>query len=163
MFKPEFFEYLTRTREAERGVADVKTWLGRAGSFGWGKEDVELHLTAVLPHMGSRDILGAHPNSPMKNSRIDALLKVVRLQLIAPFRIYHIFRRTLKLIEPRNSTRVMESRVRETRTCLAALLACLVFRLQPYRLQTISGVLRTTLKSFEPLLLCLSSILLPPA
>ena len=60
MFKPEFFEYLTKTREAEMGLADVKGWLGRNGSFGWGKGDIELHLTVVLPHMGSRDISGAH-------------------------------------------------------------------------------------------------------
>lgn len=42
------------------GLADVKGWLGRNGSFGWGKGDIELHLTVVLPHMGSRDISGAH-------------------------------------------------------------------------------------------------------
>lgn len=67
MFKPEFFEYLAKTRETEVGVADVKAWLGRTGSFGWGKEDVELHLTVVLPHMGSRDISGAHFSSPTKS------------------------------------------------------------------------------------------------
>ena len=59
MFKPEFFEYLKKTREAEMGVVDVKGWLGRTGSIGWGREDVGLHLPAVLPHMGSRDILRA--------------------------------------------------------------------------------------------------------
>ena len=150
MFKPEFFEYLTKTREAEMGVADVKAWLGRTGSFGWGKEDVELHLTTVLPHMGSKEILGAHFGSPTEGSRTDALPEVVRLRLIALFRIYRTVRQTLKPLERQNSTRTMESRVRKSRPPLPALLPCVVFRLQPYHLQTISGVLKTTLKISKP-------------
>jgi cell cycle checkpoint protein len=74
MFKPEFFEYLKKTRDAEMGVSDVKAWLGRTGSFGWSKEDMELHLTAILPHLGSRDIMSACFSSPT-SSLTDALLK----------------------------------------------------------------------------------------
>lgn len=162
MFKPEFFEYLTKTREAEMGVADVKAWLGRTGSFRWGKEDVELHLTTVLPHMGSKDILGAHFSSSTKGSRTDAPLEVVRLQLIARFHIYHTVHHTLKKLELQNSTRRMESRVRKSRPRLSVL-PCVVFRLQPYHLQTISGVLKTILKSSNPYNSSLSRLLIPPA
>jgi len=69
MFKPEFFEYLTKTREAETGLADAKAWLGRTGSFGWGKEDVELHLAVVLPHIGSKGISGAHFSLSTRSSQ----------------------------------------------------------------------------------------------
>lgn len=140
------------------GVSDVKAWLGRTGSFGWGKEDVELHLTAVLPRMGSRDILGAHFRSPTKSSQSDALLQVVHLQHIAIFHIYRTIRRPPKLVELLNSKRMMESRARQSRPSLAALHACVALKLQPCHLQTNSGVLRTTLKSLEPLLLCLSLV-----
>jgi len=156
MFKPEFFGYLSKVREAEMGLADVKAWLGRTGSFGWGKEDVELYLTVILPHMGSRDILGALFSSPTKRSQIDAHLKVVRLQLIVPFRIYHTIRQNITLLELRNSTSTTKLRVRQSMPSLAALLACVVFRLQSYHPQMISGVLKMTLKNLEPFSLCLS-------
>ena len=150
MYKPEFFEYLKVTRKAEMGVADVKAWLERTGSYGWGRGDVELYLTVILSQMGSRDILSAYFSSPMKSSPTNALLKVVRPQLIAPFRIYHIILQTFRLVGLQNSTRMMVSTVRQIRPSLAVL-ACTVFRLQPYNLQTISGVLKMTLKSFRPL------------
>lgn len=97
------------------GVADVKTWLERTGSFGWGKEDIELHLTTVLPHMGSKAVLSAHFSPSMKGSRTDTFLEVVRLQPIAPFHIYHTVRQTLKPLELQNSTRTMEQRVRKSK------------------------------------------------
>ena len=52
--------------------------------------------------------------------------------------------------------RTTKTSVRQSNPSLAALLARVVFRLQRYHLQMISGALKTTLKNFNRFSLCLS-------
>lgn len=54
MFKPEFFDVLKRTREAEGCISDTEEWLNRAitmsakGARRWGRDEVVLELGSVL-------------------------------------------------------------------------------------------------------------------
>ncbi|EJD07726.1 P-loop containing nucleoside triphosphate hydrolase protein [Fomitiporia mediterranea MF3/22] len=48
MYKPEFFDVLKKTHDAEDAVLDVWTWLQDSGSPRWSKNEIALELGSVL-------------------------------------------------------------------------------------------------------------------
>ncbi|KAI5116697.1 hypothetical protein M0805_000022 [Coniferiporia weirii] len=57
MYKPEFFDVLKKTREAEDAVNDVWRWLQDSGSTRWARSEIALEMGAVLKTR-TRDIFG---------------------------------------------------------------------------------------------------------
>jgi hypothetical protein len=47
MFKPEYFEYLKKTQQANDEVADIKDWIGAHGG-NWSSNHIRMWLPSVL-------------------------------------------------------------------------------------------------------------------